>query len=182
MNDIEEFLRRAAALRAQQAQKAQPGAPKAQPARPAQQRPAAPTPPRTSPLRPVMTPSAEVMEAEVIEDDAVSGDDVARLVEQHLDNRGFVERASHLAESVRGSDDVIEAHLHETFEHRLGQLGESTSRAEDSTLDDEDSAAKVTVTAASLSGEAVAKLLRSPRELRTAILLREILDRPQHLW
>lgn len=165
MNEIEEFLRRAAAMRAQQAQ---------QRAQPPPQR----TPPVAAP--PVVYPP-QVVDAEIIEAEEVSGDDVAQEVQRHLNTQGFQQRAQHLAENIRAADDAIEAHLHQAFEHRLGQLGTSTSVAEDSTLDDEEAAA-AKIQPATEREWSIQSMLRSPNHLRRAIVLREVLDPPEHRW
>jgi hypothetical protein len=169
MNEIEEFLRRAAALRNQQAQPAQQRspAPAARPVAPAQVY----TPPR-------LAPSDEILDAEVIDTGDVSGDDVAHYVKQHLSPREFEERSQHAAERIRLADDAMEAHLHDAFEHRLGALGATTSRAEDSTLDDAEAAAA----AQPPQVPDLVKILRSPRDLRNAIILNELLTPPTHRW
>jgi hypothetical protein len=176
MNEIEQFLKRAAALRAQQARQAQQRGPQERPLQPQR----APQPART-PAPPPAAPqprTANVVDAEVIEADEVSGADVAAYVQRHLGASQFQERASHLAERVRSSDEVFEAHLHETFEHRLGRLGPATSRAEDSTLDAEEQAAK----AKSVTPNELARLIQSPQGIRNAIIVSELLNRPEHRW
>ncbi len=175
MNEIEEFLKRAAAMRARQ--------PGAQPAPPRPPVSPPPTPLREAPVAPLsrFAPSAEVQDAEVVEAEEVTGDQVSAYVSRHLDSGLFKERASHLGEVVRSTDEAIESHLHETFEHRLGRLGASTARAEDSTLDDEETAA---AKAASVQVPALtfSALLRSPQNLRNAIILSEILNPPHIRW
>ena len=119
---------------------------------------------------------AEVVDAEILEVGGVSADDVSNRVAEHLDTSSFAERASHLGESVDQSDDRMESHLHQVFEHKLGQLGTETAAAADSILDD-DGPKQVPTSAGSLS-----EMLRNPQSLRNAIVAREILSRPEHLW
>lgn len=199
MNEIEEFLKRAAAMRAQQkaGQGQRPG-PQGAPA----QRPPAGTQPANAPSGsapptargPLVTnrPTAiaplsqrskldVVLDAEVIEEEPVSGDDVADYVARHLDAGLFKERSSHLGESIKHSDEAIEARLHQTFEHRLGQLGPGTPRAEDSTLDEEEMAALRLAKAAARPAD-LRTLLQSPLHLRNAIILAEVLNPPTHRW
>lgn len=181
MNEIEEFLKRAAAMRARQQQAA--GAPR--PATP----PAPTPPPARAPLAPLTNrlPQSSVRdlepieEAEVIEADAVSGDDVAADVERHLDVSGFRDHISHLGESIKSSDEAIEAHLHQTFEHRLGTLGGRTETAEDSTLDDDENAAKTGPVRASTAAD-LREQIRSPGQIRNLIILSEILTPPHDRW
>jgi hypothetical protein len=161
MSEIEEFLKRAAAMRAQQAQQRT-------------QRP----PQRVQPVTPVVY-VPQVLDAEVLEAEEVSGDDVAAEVQRHLDTSSFQARAQKLASDVRSADEAIESHLHEAFEHRLGALGTSTSVAEDSTLDSEENAAKAPPAS---TGFNIAALLRSPQDIRNAIILSEVLNPPEHRW
>jgi len=171
MSEIEEFLKRAAAMRARQAQ---------QTARP----PVAPVRPTPQPAR--LVELAEVEDAEVVEAEEVSGDDVAELVNRHLDTGAFRERASHLGESVKSADEGFESHLHQTFEHRLGSLGASTSAAEDSVLDDDENQAKAANAKDSVkraeSSQEILTLLRSPQALRNAIIMAEIITPPRERW
>ena len=171
MNEIEEFLKRAAAMRARQ-QGAQP-APPPQPLAP-------PTPRVLSPLSARM-PTSDVQDAEVIEAEEVTGDDVSDYVTRHLDSGLFKQRASQLGADVKSADEVIESRLHQTFEHRLGSLGASTARAEDSSLDDDETAAALALAAQS-APMSFAELLRSPQSLRNAIILSEILNPPRNRW
>jgi hypothetical protein len=181
MNEIEEFLKRAAAMRARQ----QGVAPATPPAPPVQAPPAAPL---ASPLNPIARSAPlhtrlsnlEVQDAEVIEAEEVSGDDVADYVTRHLDSSKFSQRASRLGSDIKSSDEDIEAHLHQTFEHRLGQLGASTTKAEDSVLDEEENAARTA--AAAITRISLGAMLRSPQSLRNAIILSEVLNPPHHRW
>jgi len=169
MNEIEEFLKRAAAMRARQQQGAQPTA----------ARPSAPPPPPSAPPLSARLPTSIVQDAEVIEAEEVTGDDVANYVTRHLDSGLFKQRAAQLGSEIKSADEAIEAHLHQTFEHRLGQLGGSTARADDSSLDDDETAAAAAKAPATTS---FADLLRSPQNLRNAIILSEIFNPPRHRW
>ncbi|MDA1054606.1 MAG: hypothetical protein O3C40_29595 [Planctomycetota bacterium] len=167
--DIEEFLRRAAQRRAQQQQQS----PKPQVRPPQGQRP------KPAPPRPVQILDAEIIqEVEIIEPRVLSGSSVAEHVKDHIREGVFDEQLSHLGEEVDRSDDRMEAHLHQVFEHDLGQLGARTSTASDSSLDDDSpgqrpQAAKPTNFLA---------LLQNPASIRQAIILSEILARPSDRW
>jgi hypothetical protein len=124
---------------------------------------------------------AEVVDAEILEIEEVSGEDVSRQVSEHLNTSSFSERASQLGESVDRSDDRMEAHLEEVFEHKLGQLGTRTSETAASSLDDDEPTREQRKSAAAASSELVA-MLRDPRTLRNAIIAREIFNRPEQLW
>ena len=122
---------------------------------------------------------ADVIDAEILED-GVLGADVAHQVTRHLDTSSFDERASHLGENVDRSDDRMETHLQDVFEHQLGQLGTQTSAASDSVLDDDDAETKKKKPA--IQAGTIAEMLRDPQSLRNAIVAREILTRPEHRW
>jgi hypothetical protein len=154
--DIEEFLRRAAQRRAQ---------------RPSQ--------------RPAPQPDIEILDADIIDETppprapVLRGESVAEHVSEHMQDHVFDEPLSHLGEDVDHSDDRMEAHLHEYFEHDLGQLGAKTSVAAESTLDD-DSPKSPAAPPASPSD--VLQMLRDPASIRQAIILREVLTRPEDRW
>ena len=106
--DIEEFLRRAAQRRQAQAQGRAPVP--AQPV-PPPQRPQRAMRPAMPPMSP--TPLAEVVDADIVEAEPVSGDDVSQYVAQHLNTRGFAERAQHLGEGARRSEESLEHDVEE---------------------------------------------------------------------
>lgn len=176
MNEIEEFLKRAAAMRARQ-QGAQASPPR-QPAAPAP----APPPQRPAPLSPLSRRSQSdiVEDAEVIDAEEVDIEGVSRSVARHLDNSAFRERSTHLGERIKSADEAIESHLHETFEHRLGTLGGKTAQAEDSALDDDENTARQA--AASSTQFDLRSLLQSPQSVRNAIILSEVLNPPYDRW
>jgi hypothetical protein len=179
MSDIEEFLKRAAAMRAQQAQQRAPQQRAPQQRAPQQPAPQQRPPQRLQPLPQPVVYVPEVLDAEILEVDEVSGDDVAAEVQRRLDTSSFQLRAQKLASDVRSADDAIEAHLHSAFEHRLGTLGATTGVAEDSTLDSEENAAKASAQPPTVD---IASMLRSPQNIRNAIILSEILNPPEHRW
>lgn len=162
--DIEDFLRRAAQRREQK------------PA-PVQRQPA---PQQPAPRQPQRLVEPEIVEEiQIIEPDILRGETVAEHVSGHIQTAGFEERLSHLGEDVDHSDDRMEAHLHDVFEHDLGQLGAKTSIAEESTLDDDSPPPKGP---ARLSTADVLAMLSQPDSIRQAIILTEILNRPEDRW
>jgi hypothetical protein len=128
------------------------------------------TPP-TPRLEPTLTPlPGEVVEAQVV-DRASAGD---RRVREHL--RGteqIAEHARHLGEQVDQADDKLTAHLHQVFDHELGQLKQSG---------DQGPAKRDQVSPDALSPEMISRLLRSSTAARDAIVLAEILQRPEQRW
>ncbi len=165
--DIEEFLRRAAQRRAQQQN---------QPQQPPARKPAPRPQSRPQPAR---LHDVEIIEdAEIIDADVLSGGSVAEHVQEHIRGGVFDERLSRLGEDVDASDDRMEEHLHEYFEHDLGQLGAKTARASDSILDD-DSPGQQRKPEKPVDYLA---LLQNPQSIRQAIILNEILARPTDRW
>lgn len=127
---------------------------------------------------------ADVVEdAEILEADVVPGEDVAQHVARRLDTSNIGQRATQLGVNVDQSDDIMEAHLHQVFEHQLGDLGARTSRAAVSILDDDDrQSTRPPSTPAPTTAIAISEMLRSPQDLRNAIVLSEILRRPDERW
>jgi hypothetical protein len=174
-DEVEEFLRRVAQMRAQAEAQA-----RAQQQRP---RPAAPPPPpppqQVAPARLVPARSelsvqepaqAEIVDAEL----ADSGERVGRQVAR--DMRGTEQIASHarqLGDEVDQADEKLEAHLHQVFDHQLGRLKKT---ATDQAAPAASAAKRLGFTAGS-----IADLLHSPENLRNAIILGEILKRPEEL-
>lgn len=103
---------------------------------------------------------------------------VSAHVEQYLDSDNFQERASHMGEQVGLADEKLEARLHETFDHALGQL-QDTSHASQKEAAKEAAARKPAQPG--MPGH-LAEMLRSPRNVSQAIILSEILTRPEQRW
>jgi len=171
-DEIAEFLRRAAQRRAEQAQQQEQQ-------RRAQQQQYTPLPP-PAPLRPAPTPV--VVEAEIIDEDeppprpALSK--VAQHVAQHLDTSQFAERAGRLGEKTEQADERMETHLHQAFDHRLGNLsaGTHTITAAVTPAPDDEIRARV------VQNHPILSMLRQPQSIRNAIILAELLQRPEKNW
>lgn len=158
-DEIDDFIRKVQERRRQG---------KGQPRRPAAPRPAEPPPPAPPPAAPrTLVQRPEVVEAEIVGDDLL-----VEISRSHIDTHEFQERASRLGEELGLTDERLEARLHGTFDHQIGEL----SRTQQKLLD-----SAATVTPGRPENE-VALLLRSPKNLRQAIILSEILNRPEHRW
>jgi hypothetical protein len=102
---------------------------------------------------------------------ADTGDAVSRHVAEHL--RGteqIAEHTRHLGEEVDQADEKLESHLHQVFDHQVGRL--KTTATDYAALAASD-AKRTGFTAGSIAG-----MLLSPDNLRNAIILGEILKRP----
>jgi hypothetical protein len=170
-DEVEDFLRRVAQMRAQaeaqaKGQRSRPAQPPPQPPRPPRQQP----PPRLVPTAP--DPAyAQVVPVEVVDAElADNADRVARQVATDL--RGteqIAEHTRHLGEKVDATDEKMQAHLHQVFDHQLGRLKASSG---------ETALVKSERSGAELSLDQIMRLLRSPGSIRDAIVMSEILRRP----
>jgi hypothetical protein len=104
---------------------------------------------------------------------------VAESVEKHLSNRGFSERAEHLADDIADADRQMEEHLQKAFTRQVGTLAATTPLAGAGPVTDAPPAAaeKTLPAAATLAGA-----LATPQGMREAVILSEILQRPEHRW
>ena len=96
----------------------------------------------------------------------------------------FTRRSEDLGEEVAQADREIDQHLHQVFDHRVSQLelvpGEAAAPPA-ATFETSE-----TTEAAPVASLPVAvgllDLIGSPESLRQAIILNEILQRPEHRW
>jgi hypothetical protein len=173
--EIAEFLRRAAQRRAEQAQQQLD-----------MQRRAAghPQPPPFAGSRPGAASSSfsPVVEAEVIDEAPIllrpAESRLSQQVSRHLDNKGFEVRADRFAEATEQADERMEEHLHLAFDHRLGSIGPSAGSISAAVGPVVDSEMKGRV----VDHHPVLSLLREPQGIRNAVILGELLKRPEHLW
>lgn len=191
-DEVEEFLRRAAMRRMQAEAQARA---KAQqrgqfPQQPAQQQgqfpqqqgnpqPQRNVPPAwTPPQRPatltevVMLEPVEIVDAEV----ADLGGGIARHVAQHIRGADQAEERDIVGAAIDQADERLESRLHQTFDHKIGQLGKSTM--ESAAVSPSESARS----AAAPGAASIAQMLLDPHSLRNAVILVEILRRPEDLW
>jgi hypothetical protein len=161
-DEIDEFLRRAADnLKPKRQTAKQP--PKAPP----------PPPQKKQPPRRLVEIAQEVQELPVQKRESV-----AAHVQKHLSTEDFEVRASQLVdEDMRAGDRQREAHRQQVFGHRVGTLTDTSVFEAAPT---EQAGNVVTQTAA--AGLPLASLLASPESLRRAIVLNEILTRPEDRW
>jgi hypothetical protein len=169
--EIERFLREAAGRRGgagpQQAPRV--GPPPAAPQRPA---------PGAWPQRPAETPVL-LEPIETVPEPA----SVAEHVRRQVPGQQFGGLSSDVGQRLARTDKVVEEHVHEVFDHQVSRLagtpGESAyaTEAEEAETPEDRIAALPRTAAAGL-----AALLAEPTSLRQAIVLTEILQRPEHRW
>ncbi len=161
-DEIGEFLRRAAEKR---------GAGPAQPARRPGQPPTPPRPVReVRPARPPKPVIEEPIEVELVE---VPSTPVARRLGA-LEARDAANKAKSTAEALGHhidlADERMAEHLHSVFDHQVGTLGHATKGVQ----------AQKPLPQTSAAG--LAAMIGDPVRLRQAILMNEILQRPEHRW
>ena len=161
--DIEEFLRRAAERRKKQLKQKQAG----QPPRPVPQQPPQR---RQRPQQRLVISDEQVEVVRRKKKQDLRDESVAQHVKRHMDSSSVVERASHLAEQLEQTDERLEARLHKKFDRDLGSLEGKSPLDEVAPL----------VTAMQISPLAndLVEMLKSPKSVRQAIMISEVLKRP----
>jgi hypothetical protein len=136
--------------------------------------------PRPQQARRVGPPPAETP---VVLEAVPEPDSLTEHVRQQAPGPRFGGLDSDVGEHLAGADEVVGEHLHQVFDHRVGRLegtpGESTHAAQAEEAESpEDRIDALPQTAAA----GLAAMLAEPTSLRRAILLSEILQRPEHRW
>lgn len=179
-DEVEEFLRRAAARRAQaDAQR------RAKQQRVAQQGQQPPPPQRVPPsrlterLEPEDVVLLEPVQAEVVQPHTLSRQSSLQAADERRrdGSRQIGNRPPQFAQQVEMADDNMEAHLHQVFDHKLGRL-----RKDAIAEGPPPPVAAPGDTRVSEAAASIANMLRSPANLRNAIILNEIMTPPRHLW
>ncbi|MHB8952497.1 MAG: hypothetical protein ACYC4U_05920 [Pirellulaceae bacterium] len=157
-DDLEAFLRQAAQRRAQHANAAR--------------RPAAPAPPpprgplAAPPPKPQPQPHPHPKTAPPVVAEVVAPSEPTRLGTR-VSTAAFEQRAEHLGEEVGLADEHMEAHLAQRFDHQVGSQPPSAPADRVAELGER-----------LLDPETLAAMLADPTSLRQAVLLSEILARP----
>lgn len=168
-NEVAEFLRRAAQRRAQLEQQAKAQAEAAARARmqPAQEE---------API--LLSAVDEVVEAEVV-DKSPTGNRISSSVQRDFSATNRIGKQSErLGQKVDRADDVLEAHLHQTFDHKVGTIASTTAASAPTNVA---AVAPSTQIGQSLA-DGLVQMLRSPTGVRNAILMNEVLRRPTENW
>jgi hypothetical protein len=110
-------------------------------------------------------------------DDKTAGKGVAEHVKSYLDASEFKRRTASLADDIAEADEKRVEHRQEVFGHQVGQL----AAAEPAAVSPKAALAEAS-SAGSVPALDLAAILARPENLRQAILLQEILQRPEHRW
>lgn len=128
---------------------------------------APPPPPRRLAATPV--------EAEVVKPRKLG----AAIANKQIDTREVTEHAEHLTDDLSQADQMRELHRRKMFGHRVGNL-EDTSGALAAKADEQVQSPTTDTTAANVAPQAVS--LFRPQDIRQAIIVSEVLQRPEHRW
>jgi hypothetical protein len=154
-------------------------------------RPAAPTAPRQPVPRPAgRRPTArprraeeplDIAPAEVLPEPEDAG--IADHVRSHVPAAGFGSFVSDVGTGLAQTPEAMAGHLHDVFDHRLGTLGGTPGESAEGAEAEDSAAAEDRVLAVSGTAAAgLAAVLAEPASLRQAVVLNEILARPEHRW
>jgi len=109
---------------------------------------------------------------------APTGAAVAEHVKQHLATDEFVVRAAHLADDVARAEQEMQQHVAQAFSHQVGRLADTSG----DTNEQKQAAAVRGGDLAAAAGAGIPALLADGARLRQAIIVSEILNRPEHRW
>lgn len=171
--DIEEFLRRAAERRKQQQQKkAGGGAPPPKPVREIIETAEVEVVQPVEVVRPAKPVKPKKRKRLVPQPKDLRNESVADHVRSHIDSSDIAEHAEHLGDRIQTADDRIAARLKRKFDHDVSKL-------DDLPTVQDDEVAKVTEQETSMIADGLVQMFRSPKSVRQAILISEILKRPE---
>lgn len=175
--DIEEFLRKAAERRRQQQAEKQGGAPKKKPADSQPARRAQPPARRAKPLEAVEVVDDEIIQAQPVKPRSSGTSNSRRRsvqsdVQSHIDTSKIASHADGLGRlRAQMTDDVDE--VKQKFDRGAKKFESTRAESREDSRDDEIVGASVSPVATDLS-----QMLRDPTSIRQAILVSEILRRP----
>ena len=141
-------------------------------------------PEKRSPARPLPS-AAKPVRVEVVKprSDTAIGDSGARpLDSRHLDTAEFSARAAHMTDDMKRGDAEREQHFQQTFTHKLGRLTDTSVAGAKAVAPDAPAAAVGPTGQPAPPSDWLPLPTTTPEDLRRAIMLNEILQRPEHRW
>lgn len=141
-----------------------------------------PMPELNQPVRPELVP-VEVVPVEPLPvEPLIVRESVAEHVQRHIQQSGIDK--SRRPSQVEQADERMASHLHQAFDHRLGQLGKRSKLAGTTVAGKRASKADAQPPSAPPSDIAarIAQWMQTPQDLSAAIVLNEILKRPEDRW
>ena len=149
--------------------------------------------------QPPPQPEIEFVEPEYVEPQPVDPRSVqgnqgrqiqSQVASRQIQTSNFDQRAAQRGTRERQADDMMEAHLHEKFDHEISDLSGESSRVASAYQDkgatpyteDQDATPYVDDEAANQFARNLVRMFSSPASIQQAILMNEILQRPEHRW
>ncbi len=96
---------------------------------------------------------------------------VAEHVKSHIDSSDIAEHAEHLGDRIQSTNQRVASRLQKKFEHDVSKIDDLPSVQDDHV-------ASVTQGAVSQAAKDLVAMFRSPQSVRQAIMISEILKRP----
>jgi hypothetical protein len=121
------------------------------------------------------------VKAEVVRERPVGGA-ISEQVSKYLDEKAFDQRASRLGGDVAAADTKIEQHLKEKFGHGISELASKTGESAIAPTPKSTGFFEDDVPVMAAAGTGLAVLLNNIDNLRQAIVVNEILQRPSDRW
>jgi len=155
--------------------------------RAAQARPAQAGPPAPRPLRPAVPPlMADVVHEQPVEAEIVAEHRRGEL-ESTISTDQFEQRSSRLGGDVVREEKQLREHLHGTFDHEVSDLSKQASKPTGSRRKSrskarQSDAAPAPAALPETAAAGLAALLSNADSIRQAIVINEILTRPEDRW
>jgi hypothetical protein len=130
---------------------------------------------------PPSKPREAPVPAEVIDDRPV-GAAVPEQVRKYLDTQTFERRAAQLGSEVAQADDQVQSRLRSVFDHDVSRLAKRPGETSAAPTAQVAAAAMSAPMVAAAATTPFAALLGNIESLRQAIILNEILRRPEERW
>ena len=117
---------------------------------------------------PVVVPPVQGEPEVLVADDRSLAD---THLEHHIDTSDLANHAEHLGDEVSRANDQVDQHVHDVFDHQVGELDGAYASP----------AATIPAEGDGLHHE-LKRALRSPQQVRRAVVFSEILRRPEWRW
>ena len=117
----------------------------------------------------VIDDESEIEIVDVSEND-MRRQSVSQHVQSHINTREIADHVSHLGEDVAAADDRIAARLHKKFDHDISKIDDKPRSIGEAAVVSKSKSAPIV--------QELIEMLQSPKTIRQAILLNEILTRP----
>lgn len=115
------------------------------------------------------------LEAEVVKPRPLG----ASIANQQLDTRDVTEHAEHLTDDLTEADQNRELHRRKMFSHRVGRLEDTSGEVGAKAGED---APQTNAAATAAAAVPVSAAFFSPKDIRQAVIVSEVLQRPEHRW